>query len=191
MKFDLLMLLQRKNNYKIPNEYKVRLYSLFKSKKTLIHTILFLNTAFSLIDKMFQQEIINAELRKTHSVLFFINDLFTTCFPSCVTCCLPPAFIPPEETGGDIMKRLFGENIQNDIMEEQMIQSLSSHSTEGNINVERKEKQTKEKQTKEKRTKDKKERKKERKKDKKNSEKKNGQTKPQLYSARHSNNLFM
>jgi hypothetical protein len=109
--------LQKRNNYEIPSEYKKRLYMLFKSKKKLIHTILFLNTAFSLIDKMFQQEIINAELRKNHYVRFFLNDLFTMCFPSCISCCLPPTYIPPEKTGGDIMRKLLGEDY--DISEEE------------------------------------------------------------------------
>ena len=98
--------LQKKNNYKIPPEYKKRLYLLFKSKKSLIHTILFLNTAFSLIDKMFQQEIINAELKKIHFIIFFFYDIF----PRCFSWMLPRKYIPPEETGGDIMKRLMGEN---------------------------------------------------------------------------------
>ena len=56
-------------------------------KKNLIHTILFLNTAFSLIDKMFQQEIINAELKQTHPVSFFLNDIFSSCFPSVLFAC--------------------------------------------------------------------------------------------------------
>ena len=44
--------------------YDTRANELFKTKKHLTDTILYLNTAFSLIDKMFQQEITNAELEK-------------------------------------------------------------------------------------------------------------------------------
>ena len=55
--------MQKQNNYRIPAQYSERVALLFMQKKNLIHTILFLNTAFSMIDKMFQQEIRNAELR--------------------------------------------------------------------------------------------------------------------------------
>ena len=124
--------LQKRNNYEIPPEYKKRLYMLFKSKKKLIHTILFLNTAFSLIDKMFQQEIINAELRKNHYIRFFLNDLFTMCFPSCISCCLPSNYIPPEKTGGDIMKKLLGEDY--DISEEEIDIQLKKKRNKENTN---------------------------------------------------------
>ena len=45
-----------------------KLYPLFDEKKSIINTILSLNTAFSKIDAMFQQEITNAELKKNISI---------------------------------------------------------------------------------------------------------------------------
>merc|ERR1711998_118367 len=69
--------MQKNCNYKIPEKYALRLTQLFKQKKNCIDTILFLNTAFSMIDRMFQQEISNAELKSTVSIFFNLNFLFT------------------------------------------------------------------------------------------------------------------
>ena len=74
--------LQKKNNYVISPEHSSRLSKLFQEKKQLIDTILFLNTAFSMIDKMFQQEINNAELRKKFFINFLIRDMITTICPN-------------------------------------------------------------------------------------------------------------
>jgi len=77
---------------------KNRLEYLFKEKKRLIHNILFLNTSFSLIDKMFQQEITNAELKKKYTWCFWFNDLYHLFFPSKKrNCCMPFGFKHPEE----------------------------------------------------------------------------------------------
>ena len=46
------------------NELKDKSKQLFEKKNELINTILFLNTAFSLIDTVFQQEVSNAEIKK-------------------------------------------------------------------------------------------------------------------------------
>ena len=101
--------LQKENKYKIPPEYKKRLAILFKQKKCLIHTILFLNTAFSMIDKMFQQEIVNAEISKRHFIGFFCNEILTICFPSMRRkCCIPNTYILPEACGGKLLQKLMG-----------------------------------------------------------------------------------
>ena len=49
--------------------YEVRrtVESLYRQKREHINTILFLKTAFLMIDRMFAQEIINAQLRKDHA----------------------------------------------------------------------------------------------------------------------------
>lgn len=99
--------MQKQNNYNIPSEYKNRVSLLFKQKKNLIDTILFLNTAFSMIDKIFQQEITNAEVRKNNRCCFLFHKF-------CCFCCLdysadyllPDEFVPPEQCGGDILQRL-------------------------------------------------------------------------------------
>jgi hypothetical protein len=90
-------------------KYKKRAYDLFQEKKKSINVILFLNTAFSMIDKMFQQEILNAKLQSDYCVRFFIYDFFRCC------CCsdrlkawLPPKYIDPEVSGGDIFEKIMG-----------------------------------------------------------------------------------
>ena len=50
-----------------------RLTTLYRSKKECVDTILFLTTAFSQIDRMFQREIFNANLRKKHWLLWFFT----------------------------------------------------------------------------------------------------------------------
>jgi hypothetical protein len=65
--------LQKRDNYQIPEQFTQRLIELFTIKKELIDTMLFLKTAFSEIDKMFQKEIENADIRKRYRVRFFFN----------------------------------------------------------------------------------------------------------------------
>jgi len=65
--------LQKRKNYtNIPPEFKSRLKSLFTQKKDYIDIILFLKTAFTQIDLMFQKEIENAEIKKNDIIGFFI-----------------------------------------------------------------------------------------------------------------------
>ena len=59
--------LQRKYSYNLKNKYNVKLKQLFSDKKELVNTILFLNTAYSVIDKIFLKEITNAEIKKKKS----------------------------------------------------------------------------------------------------------------------------
>ena len=95
--------------------FKGRLTTLFEEKKNMINTILFLNTAFSMIDKMFQQEIMNAELRKNHCLRFFIHDYLLCCCPTQCSrfICLPKKYIDPETSGGEILQKLMGIPIMN------------------------------------------------------------------------------
>ena len=68
---------------------------LFIQKKNSIDTVLFLNTAFSLIDRMFQQEIINAELEKKFWFRSWVG--------------LPikhPNYLNPEYCGGEILHKI-------------------------------------------------------------------------------------
>jgi hypothetical protein len=98
------------------DKYKKRSNDLFIQKKKIVNVILFLNTAFSMIDKMFQQEILNAKLRSDYMLRFFLYDTLNCC------CCserlnglLPPQYIEPELSGGDIFQKImgFGECKQN------------------------------------------------------------------------------
>lgn len=76
-----------------------RSHVLFIQKNHLIDTILFLKTAFSLIDRMFQQEICNAELKKIYWFRW--------------NCCIclgykfsHPDYQDPETCGGEILKKI-------------------------------------------------------------------------------------
>lgn len=80
---------------RLSDEHKARNNDLFNEKKVLIQTILFLNTAFSMIDKMFQQEITNAELENNNMCRFLIGG-----------CCLPSKYIEPELSCGIILEDL-------------------------------------------------------------------------------------
>ena len=85
---------------KLSDEYKQRNKVLFDEKKVQIQTVLFLNTAFSMIDKMFQQEITNAELENNNMCRFLFGG-----------CCLPRKFIEPELSGGFILEQLMSSNL--------------------------------------------------------------------------------
>mgnify|MGYP001331656001 FL=1 len=99
--------IQKQNNYNISLEHKKRLSLLFKQKKNLIDTILFLNTAFSMIDKIFQQEITNADIIKKYKFCFFIHKLCCCCcMERCSRLILPDNYIPPQQCGGNILERL-------------------------------------------------------------------------------------
>ena len=99
--------IQKQTNYNITVEHKNRLSLLFKQKKNLIDTILFLNTAFSMIDKIFQQEITNADIRKNYKLCFFLHQLCCfCCMEKCSRLILPDNYMPPEQCGGNILQRL-------------------------------------------------------------------------------------
>lgn len=73
----------------------MRANNLFIKKKNSIDTILFLNTAFSLIDRMFQQEIINAELEKKFWFRLWLGGTIKH-----------PNYLNPESCGGDILYKI-------------------------------------------------------------------------------------
>ena len=103
--------IQKQNDNKLSKEYRVRARLLFKHKKNLMDTILFLNTAFSMIDKIFQQEITNAEIKKNYWVCFLLNKICCMCSGPCFSDAgrrwfLPDTYIRPEECGGDILQKL-------------------------------------------------------------------------------------
>ena len=99
--------MQKRDNYKIPVEYSSRIKELFEEKKRLIDTILFMNTAFSMIDKMFQQEITNAELKETYWMKFYLYDCFAPCCKELSqSVCIPQAYREPEASGGEILRKL-------------------------------------------------------------------------------------
>ena len=56
---------QKANKFKLPETYRTQLRRLFSMKRRLIQDILLLKSAFSIIDQMFHQEIVNAEELRT------------------------------------------------------------------------------------------------------------------------------
>ena len=101
--------IQKKTNYNLNEKHTARISVLFKEKNELIHTILFLNTAFSMVDKLFQQEILNAELRKQHKLAFLFHDLARFfCIEKAKYWFLPEKYYDAEECGGEIIKNIMG-----------------------------------------------------------------------------------
>ena len=71
-------------------------------QKRTIHTILYLNTAFSIIDNIFQQEITNAELKKRYLFTFLINDFINLFCPSnWKNWFVPVGYVEPSKIGSD------------------------------------------------------------------------------------------
>jgi len=61
-------------------KYRKRISDLNLLKKEFINDIIYLKTAFVMIDKLFNQEILNVELRKKYGLSFFIYDYFPNIF---------------------------------------------------------------------------------------------------------------
>jgi hypothetical protein len=117
--------LKTKNHHNIPQSYHNRYDVLFRQKKNLIHTILFLNTAFSMIDKMFQQEIKNAEYREKHWLRFTIHRVRSFCI-SLKRCALTE-YVDPEKCGGEIMKKLLSDDSPIDINDDDIDFIMKNH----------------------------------------------------------------
>jgi len=86
-------------------EKKERMTVLFNKKRELVATLLYLNTAFSCIDKMFNQEIHNAELERKHWVRFLFSNTLGCCISKDMLC-LPAGHIDPESVGGGILEKI-------------------------------------------------------------------------------------
>ena len=100
--------------------YNKRAAVLFKKKKMIIDTILYLNTAFSMIDKMFQHEIDTVKLKQNNSLSFFINDIFIRCCGCFMkeksTCCLPVGYIPKQNYSENILEKIMGVEFHESIV---------------------------------------------------------------------------
>ena len=93
-----------KNNVMLTNEQREELNELFKKKKYYIEIILFLRKAFGMIDKMFLQEIKNAELKSKYYLRFLLNDYLKCCCKN-PHVCLPEEYVEPENCN-PLLKRL-------------------------------------------------------------------------------------
>lgn len=88
----------------IDTDYKERISQLSSLKNELIQTILYLNTAFSDIDKLFTQEITNARLKKSYWFRFFLNDFISAFCPNSCLCnkiLLPSEYKSIEEASSE------------------------------------------------------------------------------------------
>ena len=94
----------QKTQYTMTGKDQDRVDLLFVRKKNTIDTILFLNTAFSLIDRMFQQEIINAELEKKYWFQAWMGNLINH-----------PNYLDPEFCGGEILNKILRSDKQFEI----------------------------------------------------------------------------
>ena len=116
--------LQKKTNYNLNPLNSQRYSLLFKQKKQIIHTLLFLNTAFSMIDRMFQQEITNGKLKQKHWIRFRLNNFFSMfcCSKTFANSLLPKNFIDPEKSGGNILYNLmcFDKHIDTTEIDEEI-----------------------------------------------------------------------
>ena len=66
----------------------------YSKKKECVETILFLQTAFSQLDRMFQQEVLNAHIKKKHWLIWFFYPWFE-CIPGCHLEIIPPETVNP------------------------------------------------------------------------------------------------
>jgi hypothetical protein len=102
-------LLKKNKNLLYDNDETIETKSkkLFKEKNDLINTILDLNTAFSLIDKIFQQEVLNAEIKKKYKLRFIFQDILDFfCCNKLSKKLLPKSYIEPEYSGGPILNEI-------------------------------------------------------------------------------------
>lgn len=98
--------LQKKFDYKLDNKHNNKLKILFTQKRELLNTILFLNTAFSVIDKMFLQEIANAEIKQKNKLCFILYGILSCCFPNISKVLLPSDYVPVQDSGGELLRKI-------------------------------------------------------------------------------------
>lgn len=99
--------LRKLDDYNLNPNHSKKLQILILEKKKLINNILSLNTAFSVIDRLFLQEIANAEIKKKFKICFFINGLFTLLFGRKFNkCCLPHSYCTNRECNEELLFKI-------------------------------------------------------------------------------------
>jgi hypothetical protein len=96
---------QRETEFKQEIEYaNIRIKVIESKKNDILNLILVLNTVFSGIDRMFYQEVINAEIERRHYIRFWLRSILR-----CFCCCfewgflIPKAYLPPEKAGSSVL----------------------------------------------------------------------------------------
>ena len=96
-------------------------YELIQQKKRYINNIIYLNTAFMMIDKMFTQEIINAQLKKNYGLSFFIYNRFKFLFTSCCSCdFMLPTGYNPIPINGDFIEDMLTINVSDGVCDKKL-----------------------------------------------------------------------
>ena len=91
------------------------MFDLFSKKKELLNTILFLNTAYSLIDKIFLREITNAEIKRKYRFRFVLNRIFSACFPnSCKNIFIPRSYKPMDKCSNKLLCKIMDFKISHE-----------------------------------------------------------------------------
>jgi hypothetical protein len=92
-------------------DLKTRASKLILTKKKIINNIIFLKTAYIMIDRIFCQEIINSQLRSKFFINFMFYDMLPlTCFKFFgidVTCCLPRDYNASIIEQGTLLDEIF------------------------------------------------------------------------------------
>jgi len=102
---------EQKENETLSKSDELRLNELSIDKKRSIHTILYLNTAFSMIDNVFQQEITNAELKRKYLFTFLINDFINLFCPlRYKNWFVPVGYVEPSKIGNEPLINIIGNN---------------------------------------------------------------------------------
>lgn len=108
---------------------KLRISELTLAKKRFVNNIIYLKTAYIMIDKMFAQEIINAQLKKKYYFNFLFHDNFPIFIRKLLTKCnIPIDFCLPNEykndpTQGTLLEQILDMNekiMKNGISDEEL-----------------------------------------------------------------------
>ena len=88
---------------RIGNEKIRQLYAI---KKKHVNKIIFMNTAFSRIDMIFQQEVLNAELKRVYWFRFLLVKILPCLSIDTVNGILPDDYYMQSDAGGDIFEQI-------------------------------------------------------------------------------------
>lgn len=101
-------------NRNLSVKFKARITLLNLEKKKYINNIIYLKTAYIMIDKMFTQEIINAQLRKKYFFSFLFYDNMPVClshfleYLGCKSNILIPKGYKKDPTSGTLLEEILG-----------------------------------------------------------------------------------
>lgn len=104
-------------------KYKLRAHQLILAKKKFINNIIYLKTAFIMIDNMFGQEILNAHLRKKHIICFLFYDCFPSCFHDILKKCkitVLPKDYKSDPASGSLLEEILNSKYTDGLCDEEL-----------------------------------------------------------------------